>query len=361
MLTVARRIYQAEPPRHRPSSIHNLDLKLYDSPLEWNAMIKKGLTEREIIRVLKRRFDSNPKLPLGFDDDVAAFPLSKGRLVVLKTDMLVGRTDVPPGMTVEQAARKAVVATVSDFAAKGVQPKGLLVSLGLSSPVRLSMVNEIASGLVKGAKEYHCRIVGGETSETDDLVIDCIGFGVSETEKLLRRDGAKPGDVVAVTGDFGRTAAGLRILLGRKKPWPQKYSKLVSSVLHPSAKLETGLKLSQTRFVNSSIDSSDGLSWSLHEIARLSQVNITLDTVPVAPDAKAFAMEKGIDPEELALFGGEEYELVMTIKRDRFASAKRRIPSLRKIGNVKIGSGDVIARLSGRTWKVEPRGYEHFA
>ena len=324
-------------------------------------MTEKGLTEREIIRVLKRRFDSNPKLPLGFDDDVAAFSLSKRRLLVLKTDMLVGRTDVPPGMTLEQAARKAVVATVSDFAAKGVQPRGLLVSLGLSPPVRLSMVNEIGSGLAKGAKKYHCRIIGGETSETDDLVIDCIGFGFSEPRKILRRDGAKPGDVIAVTGDFGRTAAGLRILLGRKKPWPHKYSKLMSSVLHPVAKLETGLKLAQTNFVNSSIDSSDGLSWSLHEIARLSQVNMVLETIPVAPDAKTFAREQGLDPEELALFGGEEYELVLTIKRDRFASARRRIPSLRKIGNVKIGSGDVIARFGGRTRIVEPRGYEHFA
>src|SRR5713226_9391827 len=179
-------------------------------------MVKTGLTEREIIGVLKRRFDSKPKLPLGFDDDVAAFPISRSRLLVLKTDMLVGSTDVPPGMTLAQAARKAVVATVSDFAAKGVQPKGLMVSLGLPSPVRLSAVNEIASGLRRGAREYHCRIVGGDTSETDDLVIDCIGFGFAEPRKILRRDGAKPGDVIAVTGDFGRTAAGLRILLGRK-------------------------------------------------------------------------------------------------------------------------------------------------
>src|SRR5947208_15265713 len=90
-------------------------------------MAKTGLTEREIIGIFKRRFDFGPKLPLGFDDDVAAFPTSQDRLVVLKTDMLVGSTDVPRGMTLRQAARKAVVATVRDFAAKGVQPRGLLV------------------------------------------------------------------------------------------------------------------------------------------------------------------------------------------------------------------------------------------
>lgn len=324
-------------------------------------MTKQGLTEHEILRVLKRRFDSEPRLPLGFEDDVAAFQLSHHTQIVLKTDMLVGSTDVPPGMTVGQAARKAVVATVSDFAAKGVQPQGLLISLGLVAPVKLSTVNEIVSGLKQAARQYHCRIIGGDTSETDDLVIDCIGFGFAETGSILRRDGAKPGDIVAVTGDFGRAAAGLRLLLGKKRPWPKRYSKLISSVLNPSAKLETGLKLAGTGFVDSSIDSSDGLAWSLHEIARLSRVNIVLNTIPVAPDAKAFAIEQGLVPEEFALFGGEEYELVLAIKRDRFTKLRRRLPSLQEIGKVTIGSGDVTARLAGRLRRVEPRGYEHFS
>src|SRR3989442_12106112 len=116
-------------------------------------MAKTGLTEREIIGVLRRRLDSQPKLPLRLDDDVAAFPISQGRLVVLKTDMLVGSTDVPRGMKLGQAARKAVVATVSDFAAKGVQPRGLLISLGIPPPVRLWSVREIASGLKRGPSE----------------------------------------------------------------------------------------------------------------------------------------------------------------------------------------------------------------
>lgn len=324
-------------------------------------MTKKGLTEREIVEVFRRHFDSDPRLPLGFDDDVASYQMSRGMQVVLKTDMLVGSTDIPPGMTFCQAARKAVVATVSDFAAKGVQPRGLLVSLGLVPPVSLSTVNEIASGLETGAKEYGCGIIGGDTSETDDLVIDCIGFGFARTGRILRRDGAKPGDVVAVTGDFGKTAAGLRMLLGEKKHWPHRFSKLAYSVLHPSAKLETGLKLAQTGFVNSSIDSSDGLAWSLHEIARLSRVNVVLETIPVAPDVKLFAREQGLVPDELALFGGEEYELVVTIKSGRFESVRRRIPTLRRIGDVKTGSGDVIARFAGEKRRLEPHGYEHFS
>jgi thiamine-monophosphate kinase len=93
----------------------------------------------------------------------------------------------------------------------------------------------------------------------------------------------------------------------------------------------------------------------------MSEVNIVLETIPVAPDVKVFAREQGLVPEELALFGGEEYELVVAIKGGRFASVRRRIPSLRRIGDVKTGSGEVIARFGGKTRKLEPRGYEHFS
>lgn len=323
-------------------------------------MTKTGLTEREIIGILKRRFDMDPKLPLGFDDDVAAFRMTRRSQVVLKTDMLVGSTDVPPGMTLGQAARKAVVATVSDFAAKGVQPRGLLISLGLASPVTFSTVNEIATGLEKGAREYRCRIIGGDTSETDDLVIDCIGFGIASIGKIIRRDGAKPGDIVAVTGDFGKTTAGLMLLREKKKPWSRRSSRLVYSVLRPVAKLEVGLKLARTGFVNSSIDSSDGLAWSLHEIARLSHVNIVLERIPVASDARRFAEEQGLVAEELALFGGEEYELVLTIAKNRFATVRRKLHSLIEIGRVERGTGEVIALVGGRNVRVVPHGYEHF-
>src|SRR5712692_4244586 len=134
-----------------------------------------GLTEREIIRILTNQFSVQPGVPLGFDDDVSAIPLSAKTWIIVKTDMLVGSTDIPPGMTVQEAARKAVVATVSDFAAKGVRPKALMVSLGLPAPAREKMVREVASGLRQAAREYQCRIIGGDTNQADDLVIDIVG------------------------------------------------------------------------------------------------------------------------------------------------------------------------------------------
>src|SRR5690349_11627144 len=113
----------------------------------------KGLTEQEIIRTLTKQFRGQPGVPLGYEDDVSAIPLSPKTWIIAKTDMLVGSTDIPPGMTMREAARKAVVATVSDFAAKGVQPRALMVSLGIPAPAQKRTVQNLAHVLGKMARE----------------------------------------------------------------------------------------------------------------------------------------------------------------------------------------------------------------
>ncbi len=235
----------------------------------------KSLTEHEIIRILTNRFAGQPGVPLGFDDDVSAIPFSPKTWIIVKTDMLVGSTDVPPGMTVQEAARKAVIATISDFAAKGVKPHALMVSLGLPAPAKKTTVQDIARGLGQAAREYHCKIIGGDTNQANDLVIDIIGVGLAKPKEVVRRDGARPGDIVAVTGPFGRTSAGLRILISKRKSDLAKYPSLVRAARRPEARLTQGIILAKSRATTSSIDSSDGLAWSLHQIAQLSKVGIS--------------------------------------------------------------------------------------
>src|SRR5712691_7858965 len=140
----------------------------------------KGLTEHEIIRILTNQFSGQSGVPLGFDDDVSAIPLTSKTWIITKTDMLVGSTDVPLGMTIQEAARKAIVATVSDFAAKGVRPQALMVSLGIPPTLRRNDVRQIGYGLADGSEEYGCRIIGGDTGESRDLTIDCIGAGITK-------------------------------------------------------------------------------------------------------------------------------------------------------------------------------------
>lgn len=320
----------------------------------------KGLTETQIIRIFTNRFASQPGIPLGFDDDVSAIPISSKNWIIVKTDMLVGSTDVPPGMTIKEAARKAVVATVSDFAAKGVKPQALMVSLGLPALVKKKTVQNIARGLGQAAREYKCKIIGGDTNQADDLVIDIAAIGTANPKTIVRRSGARLGDIIAVTGPFGKASAGLRILLSREKKDSAKYPSLVRAVRRPRARLAEGIILAKSHAATSSIDSSDGLAWSLHQIAQSSEVGINIDRIPIAADVRRFAKEHRLSALELGLYGGEEYELVVTIKPERYNDLKKRIPSLTRIGIVEKESFGVVAHLDGKRIEVKELGWEHF-
>jgi thiamine-monophosphate kinase len=322
-----------------------------------------SLGEREIIKIIRSRLDLMLRMPVPFGDDISAYDLGNGKLAVLKTDMLVGKTDVPQGMSLWQAARKAVVMNISDFAAKGVKPLVLLVSLGLPRSLSEKDVEEISEGLNAGAREYGAYVVGGDTGEASDLVISVSLFGLTEKQKIPLRSGAKVGDIVAVTGFFGKTSAGLKILLRKAKAPTKLREELMESVLMPHARLMEGLALAKTCAVRAAIDSSDGLAWSLHEIAQASKVGFLIDKLPVDEEVERFAEINGLDSEELALHGGEEYELVLTVNPKRWREAARAVEKvggrLLQIGKV-TAERQLVLKTGRRTSLIESRGYEHF-
>jgi len=244
------------------------------------------LGERKIIDLILECLDHMPNVSVPFGDDVSAIDLGHGKLAVMKTDMLIGKTDVPEGMSLQQAARKAVVMNISDLAAKGVQPLAILAAIGLPRGLSRKEIQQIGKGLNAGAREYNAYVLGGDTNEASDLVISCAAFGICEKSRLVRRSGAKPGDYVAVTGFFGKTASGLKILMEDFSAPPEIRRELVNSVIMPNARLKEGLALAQTRVTTSSIDSSDGLAWSLHEISMASKVGFLVDHLPIAKEAQ---------------------------------------------------------------------------
>jgi thiamine-monophosphate kinase len=319
--------------------------------------------ERRIIKTIQEQLDQMPHMPIPFGDDVSAYSLGNDRLAVLKTDMLVGRTDIPRTMTLRQAARKAVIMNISDFAAKGVKPLALMTSLGLPRDLTKKNIEEIGRGLNAGARQYGTYIVGGDTGEASDVIISVSVFGTCEKTDIMLRSGARPGDVVAVTGPFGKTAAGLRILCGDQREIGSIRKALVRSVLMPRARLREGLALSQTGAVTASIDSSDGLAWSLHEISTASGVGFLIHRLPTDEEARAFAEENKLDPAELTLYGGEEYELILTIKPEHWKEAKRAAARV-DCNLVPIGKATaekhVTLLAEGRTSQIKAKGYEHF-
>jgi thiamine-monophosphate kinase len=322
----------------------------------------KNLGEHRIIEIIQKHFTPMPNMPVPFGDDVSAVTINQNQVAVLKTDMLVAKTDVPDEMSLFQAARKALIMNISDFASKGVRPTAALVALGLPANFSQKNIEEIGYGLNAGAQEYGAYIIGGDTSETSDLIISISLYGTADQSALMLRSGANPGDVLAVTGFFGKSAAGLRLLLGGCLTFKNAKG-LLDSVVMPKARLAEGLALGGCGTVSASMDSSDGLAWTLHELARLSNVGFELDKVPVAPEVKRFAELNSLDELELALYGGEEYELVATIKPEGWAVAVAAVEAaggqLLSIGKT-IEQKQISLKTDGKQVPIEARGWEHF-
>lgn len=321
------------------------------------------LGERKIIETIWKHLDKAPIMSVPFGDDVSAIEYGDDNLVVLKTDMLVGKTDVPPCMSYWQAARKAVVMNVSDLAAKGVKPLGLLVSLGIPRNLTKQDIEQIGKGLNTGVREYGAYVLGGDTSETHDLIISVAAFGLAKKRALILRSGAHPEDIVATTGLFGLTSSGLKILKEKLATPPKMRKKLVDAVLMPYARLKEGLALAKTCATTASIDSSDGLAWSLHEISRASNVGFIIDAPPIAQETYRFAKLHNLDPLELSFYGGEEYELIVTIKPEHWRRVKEAVVqqggNLLKIGKT-TAEKTLLVKHRSKLVKIEARGYEHF-
>jgi thiamine-monophosphate kinase len=310
------------------------------------------LDEKEIIGIFAN------KLGISNLDDVVL--LDKG--IVIKSDMLVASTDVPPGMEAWQVARKSVVSCISDLAAKGVKPHAAVISLGIpnSYSTQRSNIEGLAKGFAIASKEFGVKIVGGDTNEALELVIDCsmIGFPVF---KIPTRSGASPGDYVIVSGAFGFAPAGLAILLQQKAITASNIfrKRAVKSVLEPHPRQSFGLLIA--RYSSASIDSSDGLAVSLYELASQSkEVDITIHRIPAVEGLYKFALENSFETHELVFHGGEEYEIVATIPptkiRQAESAARKAGVSLQVIGRVQRGSGSVFVRKK----LLENRGYVHF-
>ena len=312
-----------------------------------------------MIEIIRRHLGRLPRGYSAIGDDVAVTPV-KGEKLVVKSDMLVRRTDVPGGMSYRQAARKAVASCVSDFAAKGIAPDSFLISLGLPRGISEREASDLADGFADAAREWKVTLVGGDTNEADDLIIDCtmLGFG----EEITPRGGAKAGELVLTTGEFGLSSAGLKILLEGAKAEPGFREVAVGRVLKPTPRLELGVAIS--RYLTASIDSSDGLATCLYSIAGMSQVGIALTRLPFGKGLEKFARMNGYSLEELVLYGGEEYEIVGTVGKRVFpkaAGAARAIgEELLLIGETTRGRG-VRLRTGVGERAVEDRGWVHLS
>jgi thiamine-monophosphate kinase len=305
-------------------------------------------------------------------DDIATFALKESkryasnthRLLVLKCDMLVESTDVPFGMRPRHIARKSIVACISDLSAKGIRPPYIcVVSIGIPPKYSKSDIIDLVNGFKKASKEFGVKIIGGDTNKSNELIIDCSLVGVAADDKHIpKRNGAKPGDFIICSGNFGYTASGLKILMSRSEVKGQFEKKAILSVIDPSPKQIFGIHLA--KYFSASIDSSDGLAISLYELAKQSKVNFFIDHIPIASGIQEFAKKNDLDAKSLIFYGGEEYEIVATISRSNLerakSFAKKSKLKLHVIGRVQKGCGKVFTINNGKKYSLlESHGYLH--
>ena len=312
------------------------------------------LDEPSIIKIFQSKLGKK-----NFDfEDVEVFNLDKTRMVA-KTDTLVESTDIPPKMKLSDAARKSIIACVSDFAAKGVKPKYGIISINIPKTISRSKINQIASGFKKACTQYDITVLGGDTNTGKEIVFNVCLFGT--TDSIVTRKGSKKGDLIFVTGPFGYTSAGLSMLLGKKKGNEGFAKKSIRSVTNPKPKLSFSLK--NKKYFSSSMDSSDGLSTTLNVMSKQSKNKFVINNIPAMKDVVDYAKSQKVNLNDLVFHGGEEYEFAFTThpkNRNRIKkNARTNKTPIIEIGYVTTGKGVFVESENGFV-HLKDLGWDHF-
>ncbi|MDE1844799.1 MAG: thiamine-phosphate kinase [Thaumarchaeota archaeon] len=315
----------------------------------------KNPDEIKIIKTFQNRFGRKSKFQA---DDIEIIKIGNSKFVV-KSDMLVQGTDVPEGMKLDEVARKSLVACVSDFACKGIKPVFCTIAIAIPQGFTQKMVNELASGFLRSSKEFGLHIIGGDTNEGKELVIEVSMFGPS-SKKIPSRGNARVGDIIVTSGPFGYSSAGLKIILNGYKTSSQSAKIFRKAIFRPSPRLAFGLKAA--KYFSSSMDSSDGLAITLDDMSRQSKKKFVITSLPTVNDIVKFAHQNKMNLKDLVFCGGEEYEIVFTIHpRDLNkvkSLAKKTNTPLFEIGHVSIGR-NVILVDDGRSKAIKRCGWTH--
>ena len=353
------------------------------------------MNEFEFIEKLRRRVEDrvNPdssciphpsSLVRGIGDDAAVFKSSSGRDVVVSTDLLVENIDFRRDTTDPNLlGHKALAVSLSDVAAMGSRPGWALLSIGVPESVWSSeFLDSFYSGFFELAARYSVTLIGGDVSRTPDkIVIDSILIGETPKTGAVFRSGAEPGDHIFVTGFLGDAAAGLRLIERGARLPPRttndqsveansetgehhRLEHLLLRQLRPEPRVGWGLLLGEQKLATAMIDISDGLSSDLNNLCAESKVGALIDAsqIPIDPVVTELAGRRALDPLMLALHGGEDFELLFTVKPEFVSKLPKRVDgvSLTRIGKIQEAANDVRILEGSRTWDLEPGGWEHF-
>jgi thiamine-monophosphate kinase len=325
---------------------------------------------REFSLIAEIRRLAGPARPpdrLGIGDDAAAYrPPAPDRWEVVTCDTLVAGVHWSwDWCRPEAAGRRVAAANLSDLAAMGATPERAYLSLALPLAFSSRQARELATGVIRELRRFGARLLGGDTVATSGPVVATLTLqGSVARPELLTRQGARPGDLLLVTGDLGASAAGLAWLRSGRG-LPKAFAPLVKRYLLPAPRLTAGRVLAHTRRVRAALDLSDGLAGDAQRLAESSKVGLAIyaERLPISRLTRLAAQKLRRDPLAWALSGGEDYELLFAVRPTDAEAVARHLRVLARLACTVIGEVLPLRRglrliRRGKTWPL-PKGWEH--
>jgi thiamine-monophosphate kinase len=303
--------------------------------------------------------------PGAFDltDDAAAIAVPAGHELVVTTDAIVAGIHFFPTDDPGDIARKALRVNLSDLAAKGAQPFAYTLTLALGRDISDGWVEAFAAALAEDQAEFDIGLIGGDSVSTEGPIwISVTAFGLVQVGRMVRRSGAKPGDLVFVTGTIGDAALGLRVLQGRDMPEADRQF-VIARYLIPEPR--SPLTAAVAEYASAALDVSDGLAADFGHLCAASGVTGILESarVPLSSAARR-AIAQDPDIFSTVLTGGDDYEILLTATPGRspalIAAAEAVGVALTEIGRIEAGAGRVsIPDSDGKPVKLAKAGWTH--
>jgi len=277
------------------------------------------------------------------------------------TDVVNQKTHIPAGATPSQIGWYATAVNLSDIAAAGARPLGFVAALSMPADTDVEFLRGLAQGMDECTREFDIAVLGGDTKEGPTLSIAGTAFGRVAKDRILLRTGARPGDVIVVTGDLGRAGHAARLLDQPTAPRTDALNQL----LRPYPRIAEGQLLSASGAATSCMDLSDGLGASLAQLAAMTRLSyqIEFDALPLY---RGLTTLQPAVAKEIALYYGGDYELIATVRPEglqalleRASSTAPRGPRLTVIGKVAASGGNVLLTKTGKE-PLLAKGWEHF-
>lgn len=341
--------------------------------------------EAEFVAWLRRRWPERAEgLHLGIGDDAAIVRTRRGHDLVLTTDLSIEnihfRLDLHPPRSI---GHRALARSLSDLAAMGARPRFALLSLSFPRRTERSWIAGFYGGLGALAARLGVTLIGGDTAVTGaaPVLVDLVGIGEIERGRALRRQGAKAGDRLYVTGQLGLAALGLALLKGGARPASGADTRggstrraSLRAHLYPEPRCAVGKYLATRRLASAAIDVSDGFARDLGRLCDSSAcgARIWQDRLPLVEGAAGRtagadskrnpSLSAHFDPLESGLHGGEDYEIVFTAPRSKGSRLPRSIDgvNVHEIGEITADRGLRMLAPDGEESTLQPRGYDHF-